>query len=44
MSELVHNTLDSYRYQLEQRGFLFEEKIDEVRPCAWTAKPWPARC
>jgi len=30
MSELVHNTLDSYRYQLEQSGFQFEEKIDEV--------------
>jgi signal transduction histidine kinase len=32
MSELVHNTLDSYRYQLEQGGFQFEEKIDEVPP------------
>ena len=32
MSELVHNTLDSYRYQLEQNGFQFEEKIDEVPP------------
>src|SRR5947199_4567063 len=30
MKELVHNTLDSYRYQLEQGGFQFEEKIDEV--------------
>ncbi len=32
LSELVHNTLDSYRYQLEQGGFQFEEKIDEVPP------------
>jgi signal transduction histidine kinase len=32
MSELVHNTLDSYRYQLEQSGFQFQEKIDEVPP------------
>jgi signal transduction histidine kinase len=32
MSELVHNTLDSYRYQLEQSGFQFEEKIDDVPP------------
>ena len=32
MCELVHNTLDSYRYQLEQNGFQFEEKIDEVPP------------
>src|SRR5437762_268236 len=30
MQELVRNTLDSYRYQLEQHGFTFEEKIDEV--------------
>jgi signal transduction histidine kinase len=30
MCELVHNTLDSYRYQLEQSGFQFEEKIDDV--------------
>jgi signal transduction histidine kinase len=32
MSELVHTTLDSYRYQLEQSGFQFEEKIDDVPP------------
>ena len=32
MSELVHNTLDSYRYQMEQSGFQFEEKIDDVPP------------
>jgi signal transduction histidine kinase len=32
MCELVHNTLDSYRYQLEQSGFQFEEKIDDVPP------------
>ena len=32
MRELVHNTLDSYRYQIEQNGFTFEEKIDEVPP------------
>jgi signal transduction histidine kinase len=30
MRELVHNTLDSYRYQIEQQGFRFEEKIDPV--------------
>src|SRR6202011_2728757 len=30
LGELVHNTLDSYRYQIEQNGFHFEEKIDEV--------------
>jgi len=33
MRELVHNTLESYRYQIEQSGFAFEEKIaDDVPP------------
>jgi signal transduction histidine kinase len=32
MRELVHNTLESYRYQIEQHGFTYEEKIDEVPP------------
>jgi signal transduction histidine kinase len=32
MRELVHNTLESYRYQIEQHGFAYEEKIDEVPP------------
>ena len=27
IAELVHNTLDSYRYQIEQQGFAFEESI-----------------
>src|SRR5437764_4595198 len=30
MCELVRNTLESYRYQIEQNGFTFEEKIAEV--------------
>jgi signal transduction histidine kinase len=30
LRELVHNTLDSYRFQIEQNGFTFEEKIDPV--------------
>jgi signal transduction histidine kinase len=30
LRELVHNTLDSYRYQIEQNGFTFEENIDDV--------------
>jgi signal transduction histidine kinase len=29
---LVHNTLDSYRYQIEQQGFAFEEEIDTDLP------------
>jgi signal transduction histidine kinase len=32
MCELVRNTLESYRYQIEQNGFTFEEKIAEVPP------------
>ena len=32
MRELVHATLDSYRYQIEQNGFVFEEKISENVP------------
>lgn len=33
MRELVRNTLDSYRFQIEQQGFAFEEKIaDDVPP------------
>ncbi len=32
IAELVHNTLDSYRYQIEQQGFAFEENIDSDLP------------
>jgi signal transduction histidine kinase len=32
MRELVRNTLDSYRYQIEQNGFVFEESIAEDVP------------
>ena len=32
IGDLVHNTLDSYRYQIEQQGFAFEEKIDDNLP------------
>jgi signal transduction histidine kinase len=32
MQELVRNTLDSYRFQIEQNGFTFEEKIDDQVP------------
>ena len=31
IAELVRNTLDSYRYQIEQQGFAFEEQIDTSR-------------
>jgi signal transduction histidine kinase len=32
LPELVRNTLESYRYQIEQHGFVFEEKIGDVPP------------
>jgi signal transduction histidine kinase len=32
IAELVRNTLDSYRYQIEQQGFAFEESIDTDLP------------
>ncbi len=32
LRELVRNTLESYRYQIEQHGFMFEERIEEVPP------------
>jgi len=32
IAELVRNTLDSYRYQIEQQGFQFEESIDTNLP------------
>ena len=32
IAELVRNTLESYRYQIEQQGFAFEESIDSDLP------------
>jgi signal transduction histidine kinase len=32
LKELVRNTLESYRYQIEQSGFTFEEQIDDKVP------------
>jgi len=32
MRDLVRNTLESYRYQIEQQGFTFEENVSEVPP------------
>jgi signal transduction histidine kinase len=32
IAELVRNTLDSYRYQIEQQGFALEEQIDSGIP------------
>ena len=45
IAELVRNTLDAYRYQIEQQGFAFEQRIDSdiPTPCMWTEKPSRAR-
>lgn len=32
IADLVRNTLDSYRYQIEQQGFTLKEEIDETLP------------
>jgi signal transduction histidine kinase len=32
IAELVRNTLDAYRYQIEQQGFAFEQSIDSSIP------------
>ena len=32
IAELVRNTLDAYRYQIEQQGFTFEQSIDSDLP------------
>jgi signal transduction histidine kinase len=32
IADLVRNTLDSYRYQIEQQGFTLKEEIDESLP------------
>lgn len=32
IAELVRNTLDAYRYQIEQQGFAFEQSIDSNIP------------
>jgi signal transduction histidine kinase len=32
LCELVRNTLDSYRYQIEEQGFVLEQKIEAVPP------------
>lgn len=32
LRELVSNTIESYRYQIEQHGFMLEERIDPVPP------------
>ena len=35
LGELAHNTLESYRYQIEQQGFEFREEIADDLPPLW---------
>ena len=43
IAELIHNTLDSYRYQIEQQGFAFEESIDPSLPKVYVDREAIAR-
>lgn len=43
IGELVRNTLDSYRYQVEQQGFELEEQIESNLPQVWVDREAIAR-
>jgi signal transduction histidine kinase len=43
IADLVRNTLDSYRYQIEQQGFTFEEEIDATLPKVYVDREAIAR-
>ena len=43
IADLVHNTLDSYRYQIEQQGFKFEENLDQSLPRVYVDREAIAR-
>lgn len=43
IGELISNTLDSYRYQIEQQGFAFEESIDPDLPTVYVDREAIAR-
>jgi signal transduction histidine kinase len=43
IADLVHNTLDSYRFQIEQQGFKFEEQIDKEVPKVYVDREAIAR-
>jgi signal transduction histidine kinase len=43
IADLVRNTLDSYRYQIEQQGFQFEEQIDSSLPKVYVDREAIAR-
>jgi signal transduction histidine kinase len=43
IAELVRNTLDAYRYQIEQQGFAFEQSIDSSLPAVYVDREAIAR-
>lgn len=43
IADLVRNTLDSYRYQIEQQGFTFEEHLDTNLPKVYVDREAIAR-
>jgi signal transduction histidine kinase len=43
IADLVRNTLDSYRYQIEQQGFTLKEEIDETLPAVYVDREAMAR-
>jgi signal transduction histidine kinase len=43
IADLVRNTLDSYRYQIEQQGFTLKEEIDETLPVVYVDREAMAR-
>jgi signal transduction histidine kinase len=43
IAELVRNTLDSYRYQVEQQGFVLEENIEPNLPIVYVDREAIAR-
>jgi len=43
IADLVRNTLDSYRYQIEQQGFTFEQHIDTNLPRVYVDREAIAR-
>lgn len=43
VADLVRGTLDSYRFEIEQNGFQFEQKIDSNLPQVWLDREAIAR-
>ncbi|HEY8205146.1 MAG TPA: HAMP domain-containing sensor histidine kinase, partial [Pyrinomonadaceae bacterium] len=43
IADLVRNTLDSYRYQIEQQGFTLKEEIDTTVPAVYVDREAIAR-